>query len=128
MEKRARKILSALDCSNDCEISILLVDDIEIREINKKYLERDYPTDVISFAMREGEFPSINDNILGDVVISLDNAEEYAKEKGVAFDDEVTYLLIHGILHLLGYDHEREGSDPAKMKEKENELYKLVTI
>lgn len=119
-------ILSDLECRSDAELSVLFVGDDEIRELNKRYLNRDYPTDVISFSMREGDFSSLNENILGDVVVSLDNAKEYAEKKGVSIEDETLFLLIHGILHLVGYDHEREGSDAKAMKEKEEELYNML--
>ncbi|MFC1855632.1 rRNA maturation RNase YbeY [Thermodesulfobacteriota bacterium] len=122
-----KTVLSALDCSSDVELSVLFVDDDEIRALNKEYLNRDYPTDVISFSMREGEFSTLNENLLGDVVVSLDNAKEYAEKKGVTLENEVMFLLIHGILHLVGYDHEREGSDALSMKKKEEELYSLLT-
>jgi probable rRNA maturation factor len=127
IKKRIKRILSALGLNNDSELSVMFVNDSEIRDINRKYLNRDYPTDVISFSMQEGEeFPTLDTNMLGDVVISLDNAKQYAEKKGVHFEDEVTYLLIHGILHLAGYDHEKEGSDHVGMKRKEEELYDLI--
>jgi probable rRNA maturation factor len=127
IRKKIKRILSALGCKNDSELSVLFVDDNEIKDLNSKYLNRDYPTDVMSFSMREGEFPTLNENMLGDVVVSLDNAREYAQKKGVSIEDEVIYLLIHGILHLLGYDHEKEGSDAHKMELKEKELYNMLT-
>ena len=126
LKKKIKRILDALGCRSDCELSVLLVDDDEIRELNKNYLNRDYATDVISFSMHEGDFPELNDYMLGDVVVSLDNAKEYAEKKGVPFENEVLFLLIHGILHLTGYDHEREGSDAKAMKEKESELYNML--
>ena len=116
-----------MGCKDDSELSILFVDDDEIRGLNKKYLGRDYPTDVISFSMREGDSPSLDENVLGDVVVSLDNAEEYAGKKGIPIEDEVIFLLIHGILHILGYDHEREGVGAKAMKKKEIELYDMLT-
>ena len=104
------------------ELSILLVGDDEMRGINSEYRGKDRPTDVISFAMSDGEFPGINKDILGDVVISLDTAKRQAIERGVSFREEVDFLLIHGILHLNGYDHERSELERLRMEEKEREL------
>ena len=116
-----------MECSDDVELSVLFVDDEEIHGINKQYLKRDYPTDVISFSMREGELPTLNENVLGDVVVSLDNATQYAQKKGVTLEDEVMFLLIHGILHIMGYDHESPDSDKEAMQKKEKELYSMIT-
>jgi probable rRNA maturation factor len=103
----------------------LFVDDNKIKELNKEYLNKDYPTDVISFPMREGEFTTINKNLLGDVVVSLDDAGKYAKKRGTKLEDEIIFLVIHGILHLCGYDHIKEKSEALKMKNKEKELYDM---
>lgn len=104
------------------ELSILLAGDEEMREINAEYRGKDRPTDVISFAMSDGEFPALNKDILGDVVISLDTAKRQAIERGVTIAQEVNFLLIHGILHLNGYDHERSEPERLKMEKKEMEL------
>lgn len=73
--------------------------------------------------MLEGEFGNINPHVLGDIVISVDTALKDARMEGLDFDDEVDYLLIHGILHLIGYDHEVSESEAVKMKEKEREIF-----
>ena len=104
------------------ELSILLVGDEEMRGINAEYRGKDRPTDVISFAMSDGQFPGLNEDILGDVVISLDTARNQAVERGVSIMHEVSFLLIHGILHLNGYDHERSKPERLKMEKKEREL------
>ncbi len=93
----------------DKEIGIVFVDDPQIRELNQRYLKRDRPTNVISFPMAQGEFPEINPQLLGDVVISVETAVREAKESGLSFEEEVAFLLIHGILHLTGYDHTGGG-------------------
>jgi len=116
------RILKRVECEGK-ELSILFVDDKAITEINRQYLNRDRPTNVIAFPMLEGEFGDINSHVLGDIVISVDTALRDAQSEGFEFDDEVDYLLIHGILHLLGYDHEVSESEAVKMKEKEGEIF-----
>jgi metalloprotein, YbeY/UPF0054 family len=111
-----------LDCL-DKEISLLFVDDDSIREINKKYLSRDYPTNVISFSLKEGDFGDINPDLLGDIIISVETALRDALKAEIKFEEELDYLIIHGILHLLGYDHERSEAEAKRMTEKERELF-----
>ena len=124
--QRARRalhnILENLNCQ-DKEISLLFVDDDGIREINKKYLGRNYPTNVIAFSMTEGEFGDINPDILGDIIISVETAFRDAKSANIEFEEGLDYLMIHGILHLLGYDHETSEVDAKRMKKKEEELF-----
>ena len=104
------------------EVSILLLDDPQITELNKKHLNRDGPTDVISFPMLDSTFPDPQPQVLGDVVISVETAARQAREGQCSLYDEVTVLLIHGILHLLGYDHEKSGSEGRRMRKKEKEI------
>ena len=120
------KILKNLRCE-DKEISLLFVDDENIRKINRRFLNRDYPANVLSFSMGEGEFGDINSHILGDIVISVETALRDARETNSEFDDEMDFLMIHGILHLLGYNHEDTGEDEAKhMENKERELLRCL--
>jgi probable rRNA maturation factor len=93
----------------DKEIGILFVDDRQIRELNERYLKVNRPTNVISFPMAQGEFSEINPQLLGDVVISVETAKKEAQESGLSLEEEIAFLLIHGILHLMGYDHTRGG-------------------
>ena len=104
------------------EVSILLVDDHQIKEINNNYLHRNRPTDVISFSQIEGEGNPENAHLLGDVVVSLETAQRQAQESHTSLQDEVTFLLTHGVLHLLGYDHEGSVSKARKMEEKQRDL------
>jgi len=99
------------------ELSILLVDDAVIQTLNASYRGKDKPTDVLSFAMSEGEFGDVNPAILGDVVISVPTAVRQAKRAKREVFDEVTFLLAHGLLHLLGYDHETDEQDREMKKE-----------
>lgn len=107
----------------DAEVSLVFVDDDYIQELNIKYRGVDSPTDVLSFAMLEGEsFPGEEEEvILGDVIISLETAECQAREFGHSFQREVAYLTLHGVLHLLGYDHQEEV-DRRRMREREEEI------
>ena len=111
--------------SPDAEISILLVDDPQIAALNQQYLNRQGPTNVIAFAMREGEFSHLTPHLLGDVVISMDTAAREAQDAGITADDRLRELLIHGILHLFGYDHEDSVEEAQRMDEKSRELLDL---
>lgn len=109
------------------ELSVVIVDDGEIQILNRDYLQRDRPTNVISFPMQEGEDAGIQPAMLGDVVISADTAERDAREAGVSFESELYFLLLHGILHLCGFDHERgTEAEALRMEEKEREIFALL--
>lgn len=100
------------------EISLLITDNIGIQELNRDYRAKDVPTDVLSFAMNEGEdilFCEGVPLILGDIVISADKAAEQAEKFGNTLERETVFLFIHGLLHLLGYDHERGIEDEKEM-------------
>ncbi len=100
----------------------MLLDDKGIARLNKEFLQREGPTNVISFPMQEEQSTTINPQLLGDVVISLERAQKEAREAGMLFEDRLDYLLIHGILHLLGYDHQRSESEAHRMRKKQKEL------
>jgi len=106
----------------DREVSLVFVDDEGITEINREYLGRDYPTNVIAFSMNEGEFGNINPTVLGDIVISVETALRDAQTGNLSPEDELDYLMIHGILHLLGYDHEKPP-EAEEMGKKEKEVF-----
>jgi rRNA maturation RNase YbeY len=108
------------------ELTVSLVRDTEMQRLNTSYRGEDQPTDVLSFSMREGVPVAGAEHLLGDVVISLDTAERQARTHKVTVADEVTALLIHGLLHLLGYDHERSPQDARRMRRKERELRKAL--
>ncbi len=95
--------------------------------MNRTWLGKDRPTNVISFAMQEGEGAGVQADLLGDVVISVETAARDAAEAGVAVENELYFLLLHGILHLLGYDHERGSADDAqRMEARERELFAIL--
>ncbi len=111
------------------EISITLINDKKMQKINKQYRNKDKTTDVLSFSQLEGEhIPHIEDRLtlLGDVIISYETCYKQAKEKNKSFYEELLILLIHGIYHLLGYDHERSKEEEKIMKDKERKLYKYI--
>ena len=121
-----RKLKNVLMCS-DQEISLLFVDNEQIRQLNRQYLNRDHPTNVISFPIREGDYSQVNPHLLGDIVISTERALQDAASGDLSFDEEIDFLLIHGLLHLLGYDHEGVDESYAKtMKEKEDAVFFLL--
>ena len=105
---------------------MLIVDDARIRQLNARYRGIDRPTDVLGFAMREGLFADLHAQLLGDVVISAETALRQARARQHSLTEELTRLLIHGTLHLLGYDHEGSPADARLMRAKERELWRLV--
>jgi probable rRNA maturation factor len=104
----------------------VIVDDAEIAAINGQYLGRRGPTNVISFAMREGDFGGIHPELLGDVIISAETARREAEAAGMTADARITELLVHGVLHLFGYDHETPTADAAAMEAKSAELLAML--
>jgi probable rRNA maturation factor len=108
------------------ELSIVFVDDVEITRLNRRYLGRNRSTNVISFPMAEGDPVPNSPQVLGDVVLSAETAERQARRTKRNAEDEILFLLIHGILHLLGYDHITTPGERRKMREKERELFALI--
>ena len=108
------------------EISVTFVDNEQIRELNAQYRNKDTSTDVLSFPMGEDGVYDINHDtgakILGDIVISMETAQEQAERYGHGLDREVGYLTAHSMLHLLGYDHENGGMERVRMREKEEQV------
>ena len=103
--------LKALKLPDDVELSVVLTTDEEIHVLNRDYRGMDRPTDVLSFSMREGI--GLETPLLGDVVISLETAQRQADEKGWSLEEEFGFLLLHGILHLAGYDHVQDEDSQA---------------
>jgi probable rRNA maturation factor len=120
LARKAKAALEALGLG-DSELSVSLVRDDEIRELNRRYRDEDHATDVLAFALREGEFGCVGE-ALGDVVISLDTARRQAREHRGTLPDEVERLLVHGILHLAGYDHEISPREERRMQRKERDV------
>ena len=109
----------ALESENvgDCQLGVVITGDDEVRTLNRDYAGDDYETDVLAFSLTEGEeFAQPDDTRrLGEVVISMETAVKQAYDAGIELDSEVAHLLVHGILHLLGYDH-LQSDDEATMR------------
>ena len=104
----------------------MITDDAQVRDLNRTYRGKDAPTNVLSFPMQEGEFSDITPGLLGDVVISLDTARAEAIAAGISTDERMSQLLIHGILHLIGFDHELGENQAREMEKKSLELLRLI--
>jgi rRNA maturation RNase YbeY len=118
LQRRAQRLLAALDLA-DCELSLLLADDAEMRALNRDWRGRDRTTDVLAFAQREGPGAGLDRDLLGDVVICLPQAERQARRRGAPLWDELLVLLVHGVLHLIGRDHEGVGRRRAAAMRRE---------
>lgn len=123
--QKAQAILNALG-SPDAELSIVILDDAAIAELNRRYLNRNGPTNVLAFPMRTGDFSEIAPELLGDVVISAETARREAKDLGVTFERRLFQLLVHGVLHLYGYDHEKSARESVRMQQKADMLLKVI--
>lgn len=124
VRQKAQAILNALACP-DGELSIVIADDAQIQKLNRDYLNRDRPTNVIAFPMQEGPFSGISSHVLGDVVISIETALSESKSADMTWPRRFDELLIHGILHLFGYDHEKR-EEALQMEEKSAALLQLI--
>lgn len=123
LKKTAQTILTLLD-QHQRELSLALVDNREIQELNARYRNKNEPTDVLSFPSG-GQFFE-EEVILGDVVISVEKAEERARKGRKTVEQEIVTLLIHGILHLLGYDHERSQREAKIMRRLERKVSRAL--
>jgi len=124
LERMAERVLAAEGVAMPAELSVMLADDATVRELNRTYRGIDAATDVLSFSQQEGEAfvgPAGAAPHLGDVIISVDTARRQAAQAGVSLQDEVSHLLVHGVLHLLGYDHE-EPEDAQAMRLQEEAM------
>ena len=125
-----------LELGPDVEISVLLVDNETIRTLNRDYRDKDAATDVLSFPMEEeiddACEPQIiggpSERMLGDLVISVERAVEQAAEYGHAVERELAFLSVHGLLHLLGYDHEQGPEAEAEMQAEEKRILSILGI
>ena len=125
LKTRGESILLILEHENH-ELSVLLSDDKNIRTLNKQYRGIDQTTDVLSFSQSKKEETEPSSHLMGDVVISTVTAKRQASEHGLTLEEEIVLLLIHGTLHLLGFDHERSGEEAYQMKKKTHELFSRI--
>jgi probable rRNA maturation factor len=110
----------------EAELSLLLVNDAQIQVLNRRYLGLDKPTNVLAFPMREGEFPTLHPHLLGDLVISVETARRQMDRFGLDEMTMVILLMVHGILHLIGYEHEGTRKGAREMAIKQRELFRCV--
>lgn len=120
VERRALKMLRALALPA-VELSVALVDDAAIHELNRTYRKKNKPTDVLSFAQKDDPKQLRDGDLLGDVILSVPTTERQARERGRPVLDELTMLLAHGMLHLVGYDH-RNDAEERVMRGRTEEL------
>jgi probable rRNA maturation factor len=123
LDRQARAILSDVGEAS-AELGILFVGDQRMRSLNRQYRGKDRTTDVLAFAMREA--PHSSSAVLGDVVIAVPTAVRQAKEGQRSLDEELTVLLVHGILHLCGYDHERSEKEARRMQRRERMILRSL--
>jgi probable rRNA maturation factor len=122
--KKIALTILELAAEKNAELSVALIGNVEMRKLNAKYRKKDYPTDVLSFPV-EGIMPE-ETRLLGDVIISVDKAIEQARARGHSSEQELITLLIHGVVHLLGYDHERSARDARAMGRLEKRIYRQL--
>ena len=120
LERAARATLTHQNESSNADLSIVLTDDARLHKLNRDYLGIDAPTDVLSFPASETD-PETGSRYLGDILLSIPRAQEQATAAGHALDSEVQLLVVHGVLHLLGYDH-AEAKEKRKMWKAQEEI------
>lgn len=126
-----KAIVTALDYEQfdrPCEVSVTVVDNEAIREINREHREIDRPTDVLSFPMFDEDFDDGELCILGDIVLSLEKAVEQAEAYGHSLRREVAFLTVHSLLHLLGFDHEEGKAEESEMFETQEEILAIMKL
>ncbi len=119
--KIANQLLEQLQLSHQ-ELSLILIDDQEIKELNSNYRQKNKATNVLSFPMLDNDNPDFGPQMLGDIAISVETARREARAVKMAVIDYMAILLVHGLVHLLGYDHEQGAEEAATMAAMEQEL------
>jgi probable rRNA maturation factor len=122
IKKITEALLNSLGFQNK-DLSILFVDNKKITILNEKYFGRNNPTNVISFSYMDG----LPGEVLGDIIISVERAEEEARSSGTYFYERLFALIVHGLAHVMGYDHEKDEKENRKMKTREKKLMGFVT-
>jgi probable rRNA maturation factor len=111
----------------EAELSLLFVNDLQIQALNERYLRRDKPTNVLAFPMRKGEFSILHPHLLGDIVISVETAKRQSNRFGLNEMGMIVLLMVHGVLHLIGYEHEGTKKGAREMATRQRELLQRVT-
>ncbi len=111
---------------HDGELSILFTDDTHISQLNEYYRGKAGPTNVLAFPMSEAWAPGDDSGMLGDIVISVDRTIQESKDSGESVEETVYRLLIHGLLHLIGFDHERSADEERRMNKEQARLLNLI--
>jgi probable rRNA maturation factor len=122
--KRIALTILELVGEENAELSLALIGNLEIKKLNARYRKKDYATDVLSFPV-EGIILK-ETRLLGDVVVSVEKAAEQAKARGHSSEQELVTLLIHGVVHLIGYDHERSAREARAMRRVEKRIYRQL--
>ena len=122
--KKVALTILELVAEKNAELSLALIGNVEMKKLNARYRRKNYPTDVLSFPV-EGIVPQ-EPRLLGDVIISVEKAAEQAKALGHSSEQELITLLIHGVVHLLGYDHERSAREARTMRRIEERIYRQL--
>lgn len=125
IRQKLGRVLKDLACP-DKELSILFTDDSRISHLNRHYLKKNGPTNVLAFPMEGGAPSGIDSPMLGDVVISVDSALRESRGLGENLEFTIHRLLIHGVLHLMGYDHEKSADGAKQMEKEEKRLISLI--
>ena len=125
--RRTAELLLILTGMPDAELSVLLADDEQIGELNSLWRRKSGPTNVLAFSLTEGDDAAMASNLLGDIVISVETAAREAKVERLSLGSRLDVLLVHGFLHLIGYDHEKSDSEAVRMQNKERELLHELT-
>ncbi|NMA25353.1 MAG: rRNA maturation RNase YbeY [Clostridiales bacterium] len=139
LRRCVKAALQAEGADIPCEVSVLITDDEGIRALNRTHRKKDEPTDVLSFpmhAMTPGKFNSDPSEInpetgrlpLGDIVLSAERVAAQAEEYGQSTDRETAYLTVHSVLHLLGYDHQDEGKEKRRMRQREEAILQILGL
>ena len=131
-----QKAAELLELADETEISVLLVDNATIQELNRDYREKDVPTDVLSFPLEEEQGGEVEPEViggpatrmLGDIVISVEKAVTQAAEYGHSVERELAFLLVHGLLHLLGHDHDKDEAAKKLMRSEEKRILTALGI
>lgn len=124
-QKFAEKAASEIEETENKSFTVAFVSDKKMRELNFKYREKDKTTDVLSFPFEADEFDFSEEETLGDIIISAEQSARQAEENNLTFEQEIKQLVLHGILHLCGYDHE---TDDGEMNARELELREILKI